>query len=97
MQMGSATLGVVYRNGEKGKRGSKPRGMTGAEIHYGVLAEPPVDQEDLPAMVWATKVPHGIRFRESDRGKRAYFALKWGSRREGVESPWSEIRSEIVP
>jgi hypothetical protein len=97
VQMGPGALGLIYRNGDKGRKGSKPKGMTGAEIHYGVFAEPPLDQEELPGMVWATKVPHIIRFREADRGKRVYFALKWGSRREKCESPWSEILSEIVP
>jgi hypothetical protein len=96
-QAGPATLGVVYRNGDKGKKGSKPKGMTGAEIHYGVFDKPPTDQEELPGMVWATKVPHDIRFREADRGKRAWFALKWGSRKEKCESPWSEMQSEFVP
>jgi hypothetical protein len=96
-QAGPATLGVVYRDGDKGKKGSKPKGMTGAEIHYGVFAEPPRNQEDLPGMVWATKVPHDIHFREADRGKRAWFALKWGTRREKCESPWSEMQSEVVP
>jgi hypothetical protein len=97
MQMGPRALGIVYRDGDKGKKGSKPKGMTGAEIHYGVPEEAPEQQEELPGMVWATRVPHIIRFREADRGKRAYFALKWSTRREKCESPWSEIQSEIVP
>jgi hypothetical protein len=96
-QTGPAALGIVYRVGESGRKGSKPKGMTGAEIHYGVFETPPEDQEELPAMVWATRVPHIIRFREADRGRRAYFALKWSSRKEKSESPWSEIQSEIVP
>jgi hypothetical protein len=95
--MGPGMLGIVYRNGDKGKKGSKPKGMTGSEIHYGMPDAPPAAQEDLPGMVWATRVPHIIRFREADRGKRAYFALKWSSRKEKCESPWSEIQSEIIP
>ncbi|MDR1373641.1 MAG: hypothetical protein LBJ24_01580, partial [Treponema sp.] len=96
-QMGPGALGIVWRHGAAGKKGSKPRGMTGAEIHYGVFAGPPPEQEALPGMVWATKVPYIIRFPEADRGKRAWFALKWGTRRENCESPWSEMQSEIVP
>ncbi|MDR1375134.1 MAG: hypothetical protein LBJ24_09205 [Treponema sp.] len=96
-QMGPATLGIVYRNGEKGRKGSKPKGMTGAEIHYGVFDTAPADQNELPGMVWATRVPHQIHFRESDRGKRVWFALKWGTRREKCESNWSEMQSEFVP
>jgi hypothetical protein len=97
VQMGPALLGIVSWYGETGRKGSKPPGMTGAEVHYGVPAGPITDQEELPAMVWATRCPHVIRFRESDRGKRAFFALKWGSRKENCESGWSEIQSEIVP
>jgi hypothetical protein len=37
------------------------------------------------------------RFRESDRGKRGYFALKGEIRKENGESPWSEILSGMVP
>ncbi|MDR1374589.1 MAG: hypothetical protein LBJ24_06430 [Treponema sp.] len=48
-------------------------------------------------MIWATRCPHVIRFRETDRGKRAYFSLKWGSRKEKCESGWSGIQSEIIP
>jgi hypothetical protein len=91
----------VYRNGSKGKKGSRPPGVTGARIYYGVFDSPITDQEQLPASVWATRCPHSITFRESDRGRRAYIALKWeiqkGSDKERSESNWSEIQSEIIP
>ncbi|MDR1420592.1 MAG: hypothetical protein LBI86_09480, partial [Treponema sp.] len=94
-------LGIVYRNGSKGKKGSRPPGVTGARIYYGVFDSPITDQEQLPASVWATRCPHSITFRESDRGRRAYIALKWeiqkGSDKERSESNWSEIQSEIIP
>jgi hypothetical protein len=97
VQIGPGLLGIVYRWGDQGRKGSKPPGMTGAEVHYGVPDGPVTDQEELPAMTWATRCPHIIRFRESDRGKQAFFALKWGSRKENCVSGWSEIQSEIVP
>jgi hypothetical protein len=97
VQMGPGALGIVYRNGDKGKKGSKPPGVRGARVYYGVPGEAPKEQEELPASVWATRCPHLIRFREADRGKRAYFALKWEIQRENGDSPWSEIQSELVP
>jgi hypothetical protein len=101
VQFGSGRLGIVYRNGSKGKKGSRPPGVTGARIYYGVFDSPVTDQSQLPASVWATRCPHSITFREGDRGKRAYFALKWeiqkGNDKERGESNWSEIQSEIVP
>jgi hypothetical protein len=71
--------------------------VAGARIYYGVFDGPVTDQELLPASKWATKCPHIIRFRESDRGRRVYIALKWEIRKENGESPWSEIQSELVP
>jgi hypothetical protein len=97
IQMGPGTLGIIYRDGEKGRKGSKPEGVVGARIYYRVSDTPLTDQEQLSWSKWATKCPHIIRFRESDRGKRVYFALKWEIRKENGESPWSEILSEIVP
>jgi hypothetical protein len=97
VQMGPRMLGVIYRNGETGKKGSKPRGVEGARIYYGVFDEPPAEQKDLPASVWATRCPHRIMLRETDRGRRVYFALKWEIRKEHGESPWSEMQSELIP
>jgi hypothetical protein len=92
---GPGTLGIVYRNGDKGRKGSKPYGVEGVRICYGF--EPVTDQGQLPLSVWATRCPHTIRFPEADRGKRVYIALQWEIRKEHGESPWSEIQSELVP
>jgi hypothetical protein len=95
-QIGPRTLGIVYRRGLGARPGSKPPWVKGARIHYGVFDTPPTHQRELPASVWATRCPHIIPFRETDRGKRAYFSLKWETGKGG-ESPWSEIESEIIP
>jgi hypothetical protein len=98
IQKGPGMLGVIYRH-LGGKKGSKPEGVTGARIHYGVFDAPPTDQKQLPGSVWASRVPTTITFRETDRGKRAYFALRWEIEKGGEknEGPWSEILSEIIP
>jgi hypothetical protein len=95
VQMGPGTLGIVYRNGDKGRKGSKPKGVAGVRIYYGF--EPVAEQGQLPRSEWATRCPHLIRFPESGRGKRVYIALQWEIQKEHGESPWSEIQSELVP
>jgi hypothetical protein len=97
VQVGPGMLGIIYRNGETGKKGSKPKGVVAVRVYYGVSDEPITDQERLPGSQKATKCGHVTRFRESDRGKRAYFACKWELSKEDSESPWSEIQSEIIP
>jgi hypothetical protein len=92
---GPGTLGIVYRDGDKGKKGSKPKGVEGVRIYYGF--EPVTDQRLLPFSEWATRCPHLLRFLEANRGKRVYIALQWEIRKEHGESPWSEILSDIIP
>jgi hypothetical protein len=96
IQLGPRLLGIVYQDGER-RKGSRPPGCRRARIYYGVFDGPPADQEQLPASTWATRCPHVITFRETDRGKRAWFALKWELDKEHGESPWSEMQSEIIP
>jgi hypothetical protein len=57
---------------------------------------PITDPELLPKSEWATKCPHIIRFKPTERGMRVYIALKWEIRKEDGESPWSEMQSELV-
>jgi hypothetical protein len=95
-QLSPRILGIVYQHG-LGRKGSKPPGCRGARIYYGVFDMPPAEQKQLPASIWATRCPHAVVFRETDRGRRAWFALKWEIDKENGESPWSEIQSEIIP
>jgi hypothetical protein len=96
VQMGPGAISIVYWDGEKGKKGSKPKGVEGARIYYLISGVPITDQNLLAFSKWATKCPHIIRFREEDRGKTVYFALKWEIHKENGESPWSRIQSERV-
>jgi hypothetical protein len=98
VQLGPRILGINYWF-SSGRKGSKPPGVEGARIYYGVFDEPPAEQGKLPASIWATRCPHAITFRETDRGRRAYFALKWEVRKGGAdgESGWSDMMSEIIP
>ena len=98
IQMGPGLLGVIFRH-LGGRKGSRPPGVTGARAYYGVFDTPPTDQTQLPGSVWISRCPTIVRFRESDRGKRVYFALRWEIEKGGEknEGPWSEIISEIIP
>jgi hypothetical protein len=97
VQRGPRLLGINYWFGT-GRKGSKPPGVEGARIYYGVFDKAPEDMI-FPKSVWATRCPHTISFRETDRGRRAWFALKWEIRRGGEkgESGWSGLQSEIIP
>jgi hypothetical protein len=96
VQMGPRALGVVFRNGESGRKGSKPYGVEGVRIYYYISDVPITDQKQLRFSEWATKCPHVFHFSEADRGKWVYFALRWEIRKENGESPWSDIKSERV-
>jgi hypothetical protein len=94
-QNGIGILGIIYQEGD-GRKGSKSLEVAGARIYYGVFNEKPSVQEALLASVFATRCPDIITFRETDRGKRTYIALKWENPK-GEGGPWSEIGSEIIP
>jgi hypothetical protein len=94
---GPRALAIVFSRVAGGKEGSKPRGVAGARVYYLVSDVPIMDPELLAHSKWATRCPCVIRFPESDRGKRVYFALKWDAGKQDGEGPWSEIISELVP
>jgi hypothetical protein len=85
VQLGPRRLGVNYQFGQ-GRKGSKPHGIKGARIYYGVFEKPPDGDMKFPTSKWATRCPYSITFRESDRGKRAWFALKWEAGRGGEKT-----------
>jgi hypothetical protein len=95
-QRGPGALAIVFRNGAGAKPGSKPKGVAEVRIYYALSDVPITNQEALFHSKGATRCPCIIRFPESDRGKRAYFALKWETGKQDGESYWSEIRSELV-
>jgi hypothetical protein len=59
------------------RRRKRPPRVKDVRIYYGVFKPPPAEQKPLPVSMWAAHCPHRIRFRETGRGKQAYFALKW--------------------
>ncbi|MDR2739473.1 MAG: hypothetical protein LBB68_06550 [Treponema sp.] len=57
---------------------------------------PPKEIEDLVHSSFATRSPLDLTFKESDRGKKLYYAVRWetGTVKKGK---WSEIMSAIIP
>ena len=86
---------VIFQDQNTRSR-EKPYGYTGAVIAYAMLDTPPRNQEELIHTVLATKTPYTFTFKENDRGKIVYFALRWQNRK-GQLGPWTEIMSTIVP
>ncbi|MDR0606761.1 MAG: hypothetical protein LBG80_21020, partial [Bacteroidales bacterium] len=77
-------------------RKAKPYGCNGAVIAYAILDNPPRNQEELTHTVLATKTPYTMEFKEQERGKTVYIALRWQNTK-GQLGPWSEIISTIIP
>ncbi|MCL2231561.1 MAG: hypothetical protein FWB99_00615 [Treponema sp.] len=75
---------------------AKPRGYHGVDIRYDVLDSRPASIHDLRQSDFSTRPIHRFYFNEEDRGKRAYFAMRWQNG-SGVRGQWSEIVSAIVP
>jgi hypothetical protein len=88
-------LTIHFRDGNS-TSGAKPAGVHGAEIRWGILDAAPASINDLTRSGFDTHTPFSLDFDESERGKCAYFCLRWENTR-GEKGPWSEIMMAIVP
>jgi hypothetical protein len=88
-------LTLKYMNEENRSR-SKPKGIHGAEILWGVLPAPPETVEELVHSDFSIRSPHTFEFDDKQRGLTAYFVLRWENTR-GQKGPWSKIYSAIIP
>jgi hypothetical protein len=90
-----AVVEIAFRDSEIEGR-SKPFGVHGAEILYGILPEPPTRWDELTHSVFDTRSPIRLSFENDDRRKILYFAARWESTR-GEKGPWSPIESTTIP
>jgi hypothetical protein len=88
-------LTIRFKDAGRKTRG-KPQGILGAEIRWGIRAEPPASVEELAASAFATTTPHTCVFSEKQRGQKAYFCLCWKNTK-GERGPWGEIINGIIP
>ncbi|MDR1382146.1 MAG: hypothetical protein LBJ47_11800, partial [Tannerella sp.] len=71
-----------------GRSRAKPHGVHGADIRWAILATAPASVDELTNSSFDTRSPFTLTFDERDRGKTAYFCLRWESTR-GEKGPWS--------
>jgi hypothetical protein len=77
-------------------RKAKPKGAHGAEITWIISAVPITDLNELIHSSFSTRSPFTLEFKNTDRGKYCYFALRWENTR-GQKGLFSEIESTIIP
>jgi hypothetical protein len=78
------------------KRWGKPKDVHGMELVWLISDTLPAEIEQLVHSAFATKSPLELTFKESERGKRLYYAVRWetGTVKKGK---FSEIYSAIIP
>jgi hypothetical protein len=78
------------------KRWGKPADVHGMELVWIIADTPPKEVEELVHSAFATRSPLELTFKESERGKRVYFAVRWetGTVKKGK---FSAIYSAIIP
>jgi hypothetical protein len=75
---------------------AKPYMYDGAVIIWDVLDKPPAQPDDLNRHTLASRTPHTLSFKETERGKTVYVALCWQNEKAQL-GPWSEIQSAVIP
>ncbi|MDR2149372.1 MAG: hypothetical protein LBO67_00820 [Spirochaetaceae bacterium] len=77
------------------KRWGKPEGIHGLELMWLITDTPPKETEDLIHSSFATKSPLELTFKESERGKRVYYAARWetGAMKKGR---FTEIFNTVI-
>lgn len=74
---------------------AKPANVVQIQLYAAVSATLVSDPNVLPLKTATTKVPITVTWESSDRGKTAYYAARWITRR-GLVGPWSDILPIIV-
>jgi hypothetical protein len=87
-------LKIEYGSGENSR--AKLAGQHGVEVAAVISDEKPTDIGELVHSYFSTHSPLDIEFKEEDRGKTFWFAIRWENTR-GVKGPWSAILSVVIP
>ena len=89
------TVVIEFGNADTGKK-RKPRGQHGPECRYVISDHPVTSLDELIHSTFDTDSPLVLEFREEDRGKIVYFALRWENTR-GEKGTFSAIFSTVIP
>ncbi|MDR2158468.1 MAG: hypothetical protein LBP23_00195 [Treponema sp.] len=78
------------------KRWGKPQKVRGMKLVWLIAGAPPKEIDELVHSSFATRSPLELTFKESDRGRRVYYAVRWetGTAKKGN---FTEIFSAIIP
>ncbi|MDR1506839.1 MAG: hypothetical protein LBI67_07015 [Treponema sp.] len=78
------------------KRWGKPDDVHGMELVWVISDTPPEETDDLIHSSFATKSPLVLDFKESERGRKVYYAVRWetGTVKKG---DFSDILQVFVP
>jgi hypothetical protein len=89
------TLRLKFRAPGAQRWGKDPHAR-GVECRWTLGERQPGNIEDLQNSEFATSSPLELTFKEEQRGKRIYFALRWenGAAKKG---PWSDIFNAVIP
>ena len=88
-------LSVHIRDHES-KSKAKPRGVHGAEIRWAILDAYPTSVDHLTSYEVITNPPMNIGFEDNLRGRTVWFCARWRNN-NGLNGPWGEIVSAIIP
>ena len=93
--VGKGVINVHFRD-QGASNKAKPAGVHGVEIKWGIMADKPATDDDLPNSTFDTKTPYQFVFKESQRGKRLFLTLRWENTR-GEKGNWSDIYETYIP
>ena len=89
-------LSATYHDPNQGpKVKAKPAGVTAMEVYAATSATVVTDPATLPFQGLVTRTPFTVNFGSGDKGKTAYVAARWVTRR-GLVGPWSSIATFTV-
>lgn len=69
---------------------AKPKGAFGCEIWIKIGTEMPKDSSDFTFHGVSTKNSYTVEFSDADKGKIAYYRLRWMNKR-GEPGPWADV------
>jgi hypothetical protein len=78
------------------KSWGKPDHVHSIELAWEIRDDRPDTVEEMPNVEVETKSPIVLKFEDTQRGKRVYFAARWMNN-TAKGGPWSDIESAFVP